>query len=379
MLLIDRSCAKVGGERFVMSRKEVDMIKRVLGITLLIVLLLGLVAGLTALAPGGPPTTAQGWLVGAVPCSVVALLGVVVGLAELASTFSDYPMDAVVSAWGLGLIALNGAMAAVVFAVARVYAPDVGLFPLVLGVGIGFQALIRTKFTLAKQFSGGDGSDLSLNLGWLYEQFQSLCKTQIDQALMRRRQPMVQKLVDSFPDKMALFNIAYYTTVARRTLAPDEEARQIDELTKRLTDPSLPSEVTLLMLALHILETGGEEHARALVEAASRRAAPEAAIAKAPEMAAAVEAPDRETVTKDLAQRLGLGALKALALEVVGQKAAGDVRDDWRKYIKGTAGDTEASELVRRTSLARFIVDKAGPAFAAEKLTAVTPPQPPDP
>ena len=72
-------------------------IKRALGIILLVVLLLGLVAVLTALASDGPPTTAQGWLTAAGPYLVVVLLGVVVGLAELASTFSDYPMDAVVS------------------------------------------------------------------------------------------------------------------------------------------------------------------------------------------------------------------------------------------------------------------------------------------
>jgi hypothetical protein len=351
------------------------MVKRALGIILLIVLLLGLAAVLTALAPDGPPTTAQGWLTAAVPYLVVVMLGVVVGLAELASTFSDYPLDAVVSFWGLGLIAFNGAMAAIVFAIVRVYVPDeVNLFLLVLGVGIGFQALIRTEFTLARQFSGGDGGDLSLNLGWLYEQFQSLCKTQIDQALMRRRQPMVQELVDAFPDKMKLFNMAYYTTVARRTLTPEEEARQFDELIERLADKSLPDEVTHMMLALHILETGGEEHARVLINAASRGEAGEAAIAKAPAVAAAVEAPDRETVTKNLAQQLDLDALKALALKVV-ETTAGGMRDEWRTYVEGTASDADASELVRRTSLARFVVDK-NPALAAERL-AITPKQPP--
>ncbi len=103
-------------------------------------------------------------------------------------------MDAVVSAWGLGLIALNGAMAAIAFTVVRFYTSETNLFLLVLTVGVGFQAIIRTKFTMARQFSSAEGGDLSLNLGWLYEQFQSLCKTQIDQALMRRRrQPVIRK------------------------------------------------------------------------------------------------------------------------------------------------------------------------------------------
>ena len=344
--------------------------RRALGLILLIILLIDLAILLTALAPGSPPASARDWLGKAVPYLVVILLGVVVGLAELASTFSDYPMDAVISAWGLGLIALNGAMAAIVFAVVRIYAPETDLFLLVLGIGVGFQALIRTKFTLAKQFSGAEGGDLSLNLGWLYEQFQSLCKTQIDQALMRRRQPIVRELVESFPSQLALFNMAYYTVVARRTLAPDEESRQLAELTARLQDTSLPDEVIRMTLALHMLETGGEGHAQALIEAASRRVSRAEAVAEAPEVVAAVEAPDREAVTKGLADSLSLDALKGLALEVVERKAAGNVRDEWYEYVEGTADDMASPEPVRRTSLARFIVDKAGPAFAAEKLAA---------
>ena len=138
--------------------------RRAPGVVLLVALLIGLAILLTALAPGGPPTVARDWLAGAMPYFVVILLGVIVGLAELASTFADYPMDAVASAWGMGLIGLNGAVAALVFAVVRFYAPETNLSLLVLGVGVGFQALIRTKFTLARQFSGAGGGDLSLNL-----------------------------------------------------------------------------------------------------------------------------------------------------------------------------------------------------------------------
>ena len=342
--------------------------RRALGLILLVVLLVGLAVLLTGLGPGNPPADAQAWLAGAVPYLSVILLGVVVGLAELASTFADYPMDAVVSAWGLGLIAFNGAMAALVFAIVRLYTPETELFLLVLAVGVGFQALIRTKFTLAKQFSGAEGGDLSLNLGWLYEQFQALCKTQIDQTLMRRRQPIVRKLVEAFPSQLALFNMAYYTVVARRTLTPEEESQQLAELAGRLGDTSLPDEVIRMTLALRILEIGGEGHAQVLIEAAPRRA---------PVVAAAAETPDREAVTRELAESLSLNALKGLALKVVERKAAGGVRDEWRAYVEGTASDTASPEAVRRLNLARFVVDRAGLAFAAEKLAAATPQEPP--
>lgn len=341
--------------------------RRAVGLlVLLAVPLVGLAALLTGLSSGGPPADARAWLAEMTPYLLVILLGVSVGLAELASTFADYPIDAVVSAWGLGLIALNGAMAAIVLAVVRFYAPQTNLFMLVLAVGVGFQALIRTNFTLAKQFSGAEGGDLSINLGWLYEQFQALCKTQIDQALMRRRQPIVRKLVEVFPSQLELFNMAYYTVVARRTFTPEEESRQLDELAGRLADTSLPEDVVRMTIALHILETGGEGHAQALIEAASRRMAPEADDA----LAAAAKAPDREAITRSLAEQLDLDALKNLALEIVERQAAGDMRDEWLAYVEGTAGDTASPEPVRRTNLARFIVDKGDPASAAEKLAA---------
>ncbi len=126
-----------------------------------------------------------------------------------------------------------------------------------------------------------------------------------------------------------------------------------------------------MTLALHILETGGEGHAQVLIEAASRRAPVV--------VAAAAETPDREAATRDLAERLDLNTLKDIALEVVERKAAGNVRDAWHAYVEGTADDTASPEAVRRIGLARFIVDKAGPAFAAGKLKAATPQEPPNP
>jgi len=346
------------------------------GVIILAAGLLALIVTLAALAPEGTPVTTRQWLRTIIPYLIVVLLGVFVGLAELVSTFDDYPMDAVMSGWGLGLIALNGAMAGIVLAIVRAYTPETDLSLLVLGVGVGFQAIIRTRFVLAKEFSGTGGGDLSLNLGWLYEQFQTLCKTQVDQALMHRRQPIVRELVDAFPSDLALFNMAYYTVVARRTFTPEEEAQHLAALTERLEDRALPEEVIRMTIALHILETGGEAHARALISAAKpparqppvekRKAV--RSMADVPEIARTFETPGRETITKNLATHLDLDQLQSIALEVVGQKAAGDMRADWLAYVQNTVADVDSPEAVRQTSLARFIVDKAGPAFASNRL-----------
>lgn len=104
------------------------------------------------------------------PYGIVALLGGIVGLAEISSTFPSYPREALRTRWARLLILVNVLAAALAFWIARVLAPaTVDSALLIVGVGIGFQALICTQFTLAKQL-GGSGGDITFNMGWLYDQ-----------------------------------------------------------------------------------------------------------------------------------------------------------------------------------------------------------------
>ncbi len=105
------------------------------------------------------------------PYGIVMLIGGIVGLAEISSTFPNYPREALLTRWAQILILVNALAAALAFWIARIYVSPENLGLLIVGVGVGFQALIRTRFTLAKQI-GGSGGDVELNLGWLYDQFQ---------------------------------------------------------------------------------------------------------------------------------------------------------------------------------------------------------------
>jgi hypothetical protein len=82
--------------------------------------------------------------------AIVILLGVIVGLAEISSTFPNYPREALRTRWAKLLILINTLAATLAFWLARTYASTANLALLAVGVGIGFQALIRTRFTLAK-------------------------------------------------------------------------------------------------------------------------------------------------------------------------------------------------------------------------------------
>lgn len=113
------------------------------------------------------------WGVLLAPYGVVLLLGAIVGLAEITATFPAYPREALRTRWARLLILINALAATLAFWIARTYATNVNLPLLILGVGIGFQALIRTRFTLAKQIGGSEGN-VEINLGWLYDQLNGL-------------------------------------------------------------------------------------------------------------------------------------------------------------------------------------------------------------
>src|SRR5712691_8598935 len=151
------------------------------------------------------------------PYGIVAIIGAIVGLAEIALTFPNYPHEALHTFWGLLLILVNALAATLALWIAWTYAPDANLPLLVIGVGIGFQALIRTRFTIIKSI-GESGSNVELNLGWLYDQFQHLCKTQIDLEFMRGRHTAVTQLLTRYSSLTELHGIAVYTITARATL-----------------------------------------------------------------------------------------------------------------------------------------------------------------
>lgn len=216
--------------------------------------------------PAAPalPEQLPDWLTQVAPYyGIVILLGVIVGLAEISSTFPNYPREALRTRWAKLLILINALAATLAFWLARTYASTANLALLAIGVGIGFQALIRTRFTLAKQI-GGSGNDIELNLGWLYDQFQHLCKTQIDLELMQGRRTSVTQLLERYPSLTELHGIAAYTVTARTTLSQDEQRVRLDALEK-LLDPKVPADLARASIALRILENGGQAYVELLL------------------------------------------------------------------------------------------------------------------
>jgi len=271
------------------------------------------------------------------PYGIVALFGGIVGLAEISSTFPHYPREALRTRWARLLILVNALAAILAFWLARLFALDAHPALLVVGVGIGFQAIIRTQFTLAKQLGGSKG-DISFNMGWLYEQFQHLCKTQIDLELMHGRRQAVTRLLERYPTLPELHGIATYTILARTTLTAEEQSAQRQTLDAML-DPQVPADVARTSVALRILGNGGAEYVELLLSQP------------------AMQAPRLVTPENLVKQLVNTYTLHEL-VKVAKQATVSPEVHDWIEQAASPADD--APEASRKAAIAHALVQHPG-------------------
>lgn len=296
------------------------------------------------------------------PYIFVATLGGGVGLAELSSTFSDTPREAIATQWGQLLIWLNALAAMLAYVIVQVYAPkDLNPIILIIGVGVGFPAIIRTKFTLAKQFGNDSGAgDLTVNIGWLYEQFQNLCKKQIDLELMTSRLEDVEKMLARYTTSQ-LYVIARYTLKARATLTTEESSARIEELKNIINDTEGGPQSTKMNLALLILEIGGRAYVDRLVKEADQPNAKGQSVTAALLRDSAADV-STESVAKQLTQ-LTLPQLVSLSKDLL--KAPED-----QEYIDKAADSPNLSDVKTKAPIAYYVVSKVGPQVAQQTLDA---------
>jgi hypothetical protein len=208
-----------------------------------------------------------------VPYIIVILIGAVVGLAEIISTFSTTPILALGTRWGWILVLLNGGSAALVLWLVNRFVPTTADPLLVaLAVGLGFPTLIRTNFTVAKRLEAVEGKDLSVNLGWIYDQFQNLARTQIDLALVSKRQKLHRDLLKKYPEIKDLVEMAQYL-IQERALFSSADVERMQKYVESVRDSqTLSDQVKRVTLARFILDTGGPGYVRELVRGVGPRA-----------------------------------------------------------------------------------------------------------
>jgi len=197
------------------------------------------------------------------PYIIVVILGGVVGIAEVIATFSQTPRDAFRTLWAWILVAVNMGVAAGVLAISQIYAKDANPVLLAVAVGVGLPTLIRTKFTVAKQFMGGE--ELSINVGWLYDQLLGWFKTEIDIAVVNDRQKIITRLLQKIPEVDKLKDIAH-TVLQGRSLFTAMEVTQREEYLNRIAASTIPDAAKRVAFARFIWDMGGREYIENLIK-----------------------------------------------------------------------------------------------------------------
>lgn len=293
------------------------------------------------------------------PLASAAVLGAGVGVTELAS-YKELWREAISARWGRYLVLLNTAVAALAYIAVRAYMPEADPFLLAISVGVGFPALIRTKFTLVKQFGGEGGSDVAVNLGWLYDQFQNFCRQEIDKEIFTFRQVIASRLIEQYPTIQELYQLALYTLKTRTNLALEEEEVRLKDL-QELIDPQVPPEVARINLGLFVLELGGVGYVYLLIQVKAQKETSPMASAAAPIPSAASADSPAETVVKKLVE-LPLADLEKLALDLLKSP-------DEQGWVKQAAEPASGiSEVRQKAPIAYYVVSRVGEEAASQAL-----------
>jgi len=291
-------------------------------------------------------TNVYGFTARIAPYVLVGLLGATVAMAELVSTFQTYPREALRTRWAWILIGVNVVAAMIALVVVRVTMTEMNPSLQILSVGVGFQAIIRTRFVLAKRI-GDDGAEgeVALNLGWLYDQFQNLARTQIDLELMNKRRTAVTRLLEYYPSMAELYDIAWYTITSRATLTREQEDQRKADLEK-LLDPKAPENFAKSSIALMILENGGQAYVELLLTQAMQGLSPEAMVQAKPSNA--------DKLIWQLVDKYNLEEMVALTEKVSNSEKV-------LEYVTDAAKpDPNVNTANQKATIAHFLVQQIG-------------------
>jgi hypothetical protein len=237
---------------------------------LILAVAVGPVVFLTALLQGlAFPDSAPGMLLGTqamlygfAPYLLVFSFGALIGMAEVIATFPAFASEALGTRWALLLVLLNALAITMVFSVS-LSATSGGEHPLIRAglVAAAFAVLMRTRLVLARDLRGGAGG-VGLDFGWLYARFQSLCYQRIERDLLRDPHYAVERLLQLFPDSAALERVATNAILAEDPSRTATLQARLDAIGADDLGPSLRR----ARLARFIVQTGGLDHARFLIE-----------------------------------------------------------------------------------------------------------------
>ncbi|MBC8456639.1 MAG: hypothetical protein H8D67_01425 [Deltaproteobacteria bacterium] len=291
------------------------------------------------------------------PYLIVGLIGLIIGFVEVVSTF-DSRAPLVLSyiraaGWTWGLILFNGCINVLVFAIVMRLTGDQYSILFSFIVGFGLPIVLRTKFTITRNIKLEREKDVTVNIGWMSEQIQRLFLIQIDRAFLEP-QPHLQKILSKIHERKALYNLIYVVIQSHETLPTQEKEAKLQSADEYYKLPN--TEIALTKLSLLLLEVGGWELVEQMEEIS--------------EFARA-----QDELISTMTQELTIDALKQIAEEVALIATVAETQSQFEQHIEDVLSDT-ASDVLKKSVLANFIVNESGHEFARVKLESLA--QPPD-
>ncbi len=184
------------------------------------------------------------------PYLLVVALSFLWALTEILQTFRSDIRRALRSGWSALLIGVNVVFALLIFALARYLAPSsVNPYLLALGVGAGWQALLRTRINLLQPLTPEAGEAVSLSLSDLYGRFQGFCREQIDRSLLSGRVRLLEQAI-RIPAEELEYQVRLFAH-ASVLHSPDK----VEAYLKKLRE--LGAQERALALASYLLANGG--------------------------------------------------------------------------------------------------------------------------
>ncbi len=203
----------------------------------------------------------------AIDFTAVALLGALVGIAELASRYRDEPWDALYTWPALLYVALNAAASLLALGLSRGYGWSFGAagesvrWTQVLVAGVGAMALFRTSLFTVR---AGD-RDIGVGPGSFLEIFRGVADREVDRLRARDRSMRIGKLMEGVSYDKAYNGLVPYCLALMQNV-PNEEQKKLLHAVKLLNEDKIEDAVKVRILGLHLMNVVGPDVLSAAVE-----------------------------------------------------------------------------------------------------------------
>ena len=204
----------------------------------------------------------------AIDFTSAALLGILVGLAELISRYRDAPQSVLYSRPALLYLALNGAASALALALIRAFGwtfgstADTVRWTQLLVAGVGAMALFRTSLFTVR---AGD-RDIAVGPATFLQIFRDSADRAVDRLRARSRSLEVGKLLDGVDYKKASEGLIPYCLTLMQNV-PDDEQQKLVQAVKLLDAEPIEAAIKVRILGLLTMNVVGPGVLTAAVDA----------------------------------------------------------------------------------------------------------------